>query len=77
VVVILTLLFLYEPKLGAHTLLYSGFTSDVGIEKNNGAYIRPFGILAPNGRQDIYQKIGEGAATEFWEWCEKQYRPYV
>jgi NAD(P)-dependent dehydrogenase (short-subunit alcohol dehydrogenase family) len=70
-------LVLYEPKLGAHTLLYSGFTPDVGIEKNNGAYIRPFGYVAPNGRQDIYMAIAAGEATKFWEWCEKMYQPHI
>ena len=64
-------LFLYEPKYGGYTLLYSGFTPDVGVEKNNGAYIRPWGYVAPNGRQDVYNAIQEGKATEFWEWCEK------
>ncbi|KAH7108835.1 hypothetical protein B0J11DRAFT_545455 [Dendryphion nanum] len=70
-------LVLYEPKLGAHTLLYSGFTPDVGIEKNNGAYIRPFGYVAPNGRQDIYMAIAAGEATKFWEWCEKMYQLHI
>ncbi|CAI6301100.1 unnamed protein product [Periconia digitata] len=70
-------LVLYAPKMGGYTLLYSGFTSDVDIDKNNGAYIRPFGILAPNGRQDIYKKIAEGAPGKFWDWCEKKYQPYL
>ncbi|ORY19063.1 hypothetical protein BCR34DRAFT_553220 [Clohesyomyces aquaticus] len=70
-------LLLYEPRLGAHTLLFAGFTPEVGIGKNNGGYIRPFGILAPNGRQDLYEAIEKGEATKFWGWCETQYRPYV
>ncbi|XP_014550151.1 hypothetical protein COCVIDRAFT_32029 [Bipolaris victoriae FI3] len=70
-------LVLYNPKFGAHTLLYSGFTPDVGIAKNNGAYIRPFGHIASNGRRDIYMGIAAGEATKFWEWCEKMYQPHI
>lgn len=70
-------LILYEPEYGGYTLLYSGFTSDLGVDKNNGAYIRPWGYVAPNGRRDVYKSIQEGKATEFWEWCKKKYQPYV
>ncbi|PVI00441.1 NAD(P)-binding protein [Periconia macrospinosa] len=77
VMIILKTLLLYEPKMGGYTLLFSGFTPELDIEKNNGAYIRPWGVLAPCGRADLYKKIEQGAATEFWEWCEKQYQRHV
>ncbi|KAF2635314.1 NAD(P)-binding protein [Massarina eburnea CBS 473.64] len=70
-------LMLYEPGLGAHTLLYAGFTGDVGVERNNGAYVLPFGVLGENGRKDVYEGIGKGEARRFWEWCERMYGTYV
>jgi NAD(P)-dependent dehydrogenase (short-subunit alcohol dehydrogenase family) len=66
---------LSEPGLAGYTCLFSGFSSDIGLE-NNGTYIRPFGRVAPNGRQDIYASIAAGEPTKFWEWCEKKYEPY-
>ena len=68
---------LYEPKFGGLTMLYSGFTSDVGVDKNNGAYIRPWGYVAAPARKDIDKVITEGGPARFWEWCEKKYLPYV
>jgi NAD(P)-dependent dehydrogenase (short-subunit alcohol dehydrogenase family) len=74
---ILRLLVLYNPINGAYTMLFSGFAPEVGLEKNNGGYVRPFGIVAPNGRQDVYEALAQGKAREFWEWCERKYRPFV
>ena len=68
---------LYAPKFGAYTMLFSGFAPEVGLEGNNGGYVRPFGVLAPNGRQDVYGAVREGKAGLFWEWCERKYRPFV
>jgi len=69
-------LVLYEPKMGAYTMLYAGFTPDISLD-NNGAYIWPFGRTEPNARKDIQEAIKEGKATEFWEWCEKKYQKFV
>ncbi|KAF2871470.1 hypothetical protein BDV95DRAFT_628672 [Massariosphaeria phaeospora] len=76
---LLVKLLLYEPKMGGYTMLYAGFTEEVAaeMEKGNGAYVRPFGVLAPNGRRDLYEAVREGKASEFWGWCEKIYQPYV
>lgn len=74
---VLKTLILYPPRLGGLTMLYSGFTPDVTLEKNNGAYIRPWGYVAPNGRQDVYENIAMGKPAEFWEWCERKCQPYV
>ncbi|KAF2500919.1 NAD(P)-binding protein [Lophium mytilinum] len=67
---------LSEPKFGGYTMLYAGFTGDVGLE-SNGAYIWPFGRKIRNVREDIYQAIEEGKASEFWDWCEKKFEAYV
>jgi NAD(P)-dependent dehydrogenase (short-subunit alcohol dehydrogenase family) len=67
---------LHAPIYGGYTMLYAGFTDDVGLE-NNGAYIWPFGRTRRNVREDIYQAIADGKAKEFWEWCEKKFEVYV
>lgn len=67
---------LYEPKYGAYTMLYAGFSPDITMA-HNGAYIWPWGRIRPNAREDIYRAIQEGRAREFWEWCETQMELYV
>lgn len=76
---VLRLLVLYEPRLGACTMLFAGFTDQVGVEveQGNGVYVVPFGVVRENGRKDLYGRIGEGKAGEFWEWCEGQYGKFV
>jgi NAD(P)-dependent dehydrogenase (short-subunit alcohol dehydrogenase family) len=69
-------LFLYEPKMGAHTMLHAGFSQDISLE-NNGAYVWPFGRTEPMTRQDIVDAIKAGKATSFWDWCEKKYAESV
>jgi NAD(P)-dependent dehydrogenase (short-subunit alcohol dehydrogenase family) len=68
---------LYEPKMGAYTELYSGFTSDISPENNNGSYIWPWGNLVKvHSRADINEGITNGQSTKFWEWCQEKYQPY-
>lgn len=67
----------YPAEMGACTMLFAGFSRDLGMD-NNGAYILPFGrIQKKNVRDDIIKAIDEGKAKEFWEWCERVYKPYV
>ncbi|KAF4632632.1 hypothetical protein G7Y89_g5495 [Cudoniella acicularis] len=68
---------LHEPKMGAYTELYSGFTSEITPENNNGSYIWPWGNLVKvHTRADINEGITNGKATKFWEWCQEKYSPY-
>ena len=69
-------LILYDAKYGAYTMLFAGFSPDVTLVKN-GTYIWPWGRIEPNARDDIYRAIADGKATQFWEWCENQYRKHV
>jgi NAD(P)-dependent dehydrogenase (short-subunit alcohol dehydrogenase family) len=69
-------LVLYEPKMGAYTMLHAGFSPDLSLE-NNGAYVWPFGRTKPMMRQDLVDAIKAGKATSFWEWCEKKYVEFV
>jgi len=69
---------LYPPIYGAYTELYSGWSSDLTLEKN-GAYIIPWGRIDTEGlRADILKSVrtteegGSGVAERFWEWCDKE-----
>ena len=68
---------LHDPKLGAYTELWAGFSEDVKSE-DGGRYVIPWGRWHPNPRLDIMAGLqgreegGTGIAQEFWEWCEKQ-----
>ncbi|OTA63619.1 NAD(P)-binding protein [Hypoxylon sp. EC38] len=63
-------------KYGAYTMPYSGFSPEVS-ESSNGAYIWPWGRIRPMSRPDVLNAALEGKATEFWEWCEKQWKQHV
>lgn len=67
----------YPGKMGAYTMMFAGFSGEVGLDKN-GVYILPFGrVQEKNVRGDILKAIEEGKPKQFWEWCEKVYKPYV
>lgn len=68
---------LYPPRFGGYTMLFAAFSEEIGLEKNNGTYIEPFGRVMRNSRRDIYDAMAAGRATEFWEWCEKVYAQYT
>jgi NAD(P)-dependent dehydrogenase (short-subunit alcohol dehydrogenase family) len=68
---------LHDPKLGAYTELYSGFTPDITAENNNGSYIWPWGNLVKgHTRADINEGITNGQSAKFWDWCQETYKPY-
>lgn len=68
---------LYEPKMGAYTELYSGFTSEITPENNNGSYIWPWGNLVKvHSRADINEGTTNGESTRFWEWCQDKYSDF-
>ncbi|PQE14664.1 short-chain dehydrogenase protein [Rutstroemia sp. NJR-2017a BVV2] len=74
-------LLLSEPKFGAYTNLYAGFSGDITLE-NNGAYVIPWGRLRDNKncpRKDIIKamtdedKGGLGYPRKLWEYCEAKW----
>jgi len=68
---------LHEPRMGAYTELFAGFTSEITPEKNNGCYIWPWGNLVKvHTRADINEGISNGNSTKFREWCQEKYSPY-
>jgi NAD(P)-dependent dehydrogenase (short-subunit alcohol dehydrogenase family) len=74
--------FLYEPKMGAYTMLWAGLSQDVTCE-DGGRFAIPWGRWHPAPRKDITQSLktqeegGTGLAAEFWAWCEKQTEDYA
>ncbi|OBS28428.1 hypothetical protein FPOA_02366 [Fusarium poae] len=78
-------IFLHDPKLGAYTELYSGLSPDITNE-NNGCYIIPWGRIRSDDdcpRRDIMRAMtpqsagGLGYTGKFWDWCERQWQPFV
>ncbi|KAF4955472.1 hypothetical protein FSARC_11839 [Fusarium sarcochroum] len=83
--IFLNLLFLHDPKYGAYTGLFSGFSPEISLE-NNGSYIIPWGRIRSDEdftRKDIIQAMtpesqgGLGYTGKFWDWCEKQWQPFI
>ncbi|KAF2091759.1 NAD(P)-binding protein [Saccharata proteae CBS 121410] len=72
---------LYPAKFGAFTELYAGWSPDVG-QSTNGCLVVPWGrIQIP--RKGLMkatmrpQDGGDGTAEKFWDWCEKETRPFM
>ena len=64
---------LYPSYFGAYTELFAGWGDDAGKEEKGGAYIGPWGrfvLLRKDIDQSPYGK-------RFWEWCEKETKPYM
>ncbi|RAH44787.1 NAD(P)-binding protein [Aspergillus brunneoviolaceus CBS 621.78] len=85
VMFIINRLMLSESIYGAYTELFAGLSPEVTLE-NSGAYIIPWGRVRPDsatGRQDLIkagaltEEGGLGYGAKLWEWCEKQWAPYV
>ena len=76
---------LHEPKYAAYTELYAGLSPEITF-KHNGAYIIPWGRIRSDAdcpRKDIIKAMtpedegGLGYSQKLWEWCEKQWQPFV
>ncbi|OJD25430.1 hypothetical protein ACJ73_03196 [Blastomyces percursus] len=71
----------YPPLLGAYTELFAGLSPDV-TDKVPGNWIIPWGRVA-SVRKDLIEATkteaegGNGTALKFWEWTEKQIKPYL
>ena len=68
---------LYEPKMGAYTGLWAGFSGQLKIE-DGGKYVLPWGRLHPSPKPEFLAAMkteeegGTGIAATFVEHCEKQ-----
>jgi NAD(P)-dependent dehydrogenase (short-subunit alcohol dehydrogenase family) len=76
---------LHHPKFGAYTELYSGLSPDITAQ-HNGCYVIPWGRIRSDNdcpRRDIIRAMtpqsagGLGYTGKFWDWCERQWQPFV
>jgi len=71
---------LYEPIYGAYTELFAGLSPAVTAAES-GVWIQPWGRIAPI-RKDLEAgsrsetEGGTGVAKKFWEWSDKQVKPF-
>ncbi|KAK2774322.1 hypothetical protein FQN53_003676 [Emmonsiellopsis sp. PD_33] len=71
----------YPPLFGAYTELFAGLSPEVTIERS-GHWIVPWNRFLPM-RQDLADATkteaegGNGTGLKFWEWTEKQVKPYL
>ena len=75
--------FLYDTKHGAYTELWAGLSEEV-TTLDGGKFGVPWGgRWHPNPKKDILESLkskeegGTGLAADFWDWCEKQTKPYA
>lgn len=69
-----------RPKYGAYSELFAGFSPQV-TAKHNGAFAIPwgrFGKLPGHVAEALQSKTqgGTGTSARFWEWCEKETKPF-
>lgn len=71
---------LHPPVYGAYTNIFAGFSPEITIE-NSGTHVAPWGQfwkLSKDMVDAAKSKAagGSGIASEFWEWCDVQWKPY-
>ncbi|OKL55689.1 hypothetical protein UA08_09000 [Talaromyces atroroseus] len=72
---------LHSAEMAAHTVLYAGFSNDLGLD-HNGAYVIPWGRIhqdvAPNlvTAMTLKEDGGSGLAKDFWDFCDEKTRDY-
>ncbi|KAL9619104.1 MAG: hypothetical protein Q9160_006281 [Pyrenula sp. 1 TL-2023] len=73
-------LILYPAIFGAYTELYGAFSHELTLEKDQSAYIVPWGRKT-EPRRDIVaeaeRKDKDSKAEKLWTWCEKETAKYV
>ncbi|KAJ5499328.1 Short-chain dehydrogenase/reductase SDR [Penicillium expansum] len=74
--------FLYTPRFGAYTGIWSAFASDLKID-DGGKYILPWGRMHPCPREDLLQAMqgkeegGTGVAAAFVQYCDNQIAAFL
>ncbi|CAG8892126.1 unnamed protein product [Penicillium egyptiacum] len=69
--------FLYAPRFGAYTAIWSAFAGDLKID-DGGKYILPWGRVHPRPRDDLLRAMkgkeegGTGIAAAFIQYCDSQ-----
>ncbi|EKV06597.1 Steroid dehydrogenase, putative [Penicillium digitatum PHI26] len=74
--------FLYVPRFGAYTGIWSAFASDLKLD-DGGKYILPWGRIHPCPREDLLramkgkEKGGTGVAAAFVQYCDNQIAAFL
>ena len=69
-------LFLYDPRHGALTELYAGFSDDIGLG-NNGVYVIPWGRIGTT-RADIDAGLHERRiGAKLWDILEAETKSFI
>jgi NAD(P)-dependent dehydrogenase (short-subunit alcohol dehydrogenase family) len=76
VVKMMTNWMLFEPRYGALTELFAGFSDEIGLE-NNGAYLIPWGRLADPDKRISGGFKERGTGNRLWEMLEKDVAAYL
>lgn len=73
---------LHQAKWAAYTALFSGLSTDIGLERN-GCYVVPWGRVAEEIRKDLADATkteedgGTGKAALFWDFCHERTVDYA
>ncbi|KIW66226.1 hypothetical protein PV04_08426 [Phialophora macrospora] len=72
-------LLLYPAIFGAYTEIYSGLSPNLTLEKDQGAYIIPWGRRATSIRPDLLREATkeDGEASKLFDWCERVTKEYA
>ncbi|KIX99809.1 uncharacterized protein Z520_04445 [Fonsecaea multimorphosa CBS 102226] len=76
---ILHTLLLYPSIYGAYTEIYAGLSPDLTLEKDQGAYIIPWGRKG-HVRPDLHAEAvtkDKGEASKLFDWCDLVTREYA
>lgn len=74
--------FLYPPRFGAYTGIWSAFSGDLTIN-DGGKYILPWGCLHPCPRDELLRAMkvkeegGTGVAAAFVQYCDDQIAEFL
>lgn len=74
--------FLYAPRFGAYTAIWSAFSRDLKID-DGGKYILPWGRIHPCPRYDLLRAMkgeeegGTGVAAAFVKYCDCQIEAFL
>jgi hypothetical protein len=68
---------LYPAVYGAYTELYAGLSPDLTVEKDQGAYLVPWGRQWSVRSDLVESRKPGGKASQLYDWCEEVTKKYA
>ncbi len=68
---------LHPPRFGGLTELYAGFSTDYSADKNNGAFIIPWGRPGLPRKDIIAGYTTQGTGARLWDLLEREVKNYL